>query len=153
MAIMLSEAYAIHEARLREGFTDYGEIFRDRVALAALISASDYVQALRCRRELAAEFATAMANLDIVITAATPNEAPAIDAIPKFAIFERPSLTMPFNVTGMPAMSVCCGYTSAGLPLAFQLAGKPFDEATVLRIAHAYEKATPWRSRRPQLTP
>jgi aspartyl-tRNA(Asn)/glutamyl-tRNA(Gln) amidotransferase subunit A len=152
MAIMLSEAYAIHEAYLRERFTDYGEIFRDRMALAALIAASDYVQALRRRRELAAEFATAMADLDVVITAATPNEAPPIDAIPKFAIFERPSLTMPFNVTGAPAMSVCCGYTPAGLPLAFQLAGKPFDEATVLRVAHAYEKATPWRSRRPQLT-
>ena len=60
-------------------------------------------------------------------------------------------LTMPFNVTGSPAMSVCCGYSPAGLPLAFQLVGKPFDEATVLRAAHAYEKATPWRSVRPQL--
>src|SRR5271169_6458198 len=62
--------------------------------------------------------------------------APAIDAIGKFATFERPMLTMPFNVTGTPAMSVCCGYSAAGLPLAFQLAGKPFDEATVLRAAH-----------------
>jgi aspartyl-tRNA(Asn)/glutamyl-tRNA(Gln) amidotransferase subunit A len=60
-------------------------------------------------------------------------------------------LTMPFNVTGTPAMSVCCGYSAAGLPLAFQLAGKPFEEAAVLRAAHAYEKATPWRSVRPRL--
>jgi aspartyl-tRNA(Asn)/glutamyl-tRNA(Gln) amidotransferase subunit A len=149
--IMLAEGYAIHEANLRERFTDYGEAFRQRMALAALIGGGDYVQAVRRRRELMNEFTTAMADLDLVITAAAPSEAPAMDAVGKFAIFERPSLTMPFNVTGVPAMSVCCGYTSSGLPLAFQLAGKPFDEATVLKLAHAYEKATPWRSTRPRL--
>src|SRR5262252_8337591 len=149
--IMLTEAYAIHQATLRDRFTDYGEAFRDRMALAALISGGDYVQAVRRRRELIAEFTAAMANLDLAVTAAAPGEAPAIDAVPKFAIFERPMLTMPFNVTGTPAMSVCCGYSTAGLPLAFQLAGKPFDESTVLRAAHAYEKATTWRSVRPRL--
>jgi len=149
--IMLAEGYAIHEQNLRERFVDYGEAFRDRMALAALITGADYVQSVRRRRELAAEFAQALADLDLVITAAAPSEAPAIDAVGKFAIFERPSLTMPFNVTGSPAMSVCCGYTTAGLPLAFQLAGKPFDEAIVLKLAHAYEKATPWRSIRPPL--
>jgi aspartyl-tRNA(Asn)/glutamyl-tRNA(Gln) amidotransferase subunit A len=152
MIIMLAEGYAIHEANLRERFVDYGEAFRDRMALAALITGADYVQAVRRRRELVAELATAMADLGLVMTAAAPSEAPAIEAVSKFAIFERPSLTMPFNVTGSPAMSVCCGYTAAGLPLAFQLAGKPFDEATVLKLAHAYEKATPWRSIRPRLT-
>ena len=151
MVIMLAEGYAIHEANLRERFVDYGEAFRERMALAALITGADYVQAVRRRRELAAELATAMADLDLVMTAAAASEAPAIEAVGKFAIFERPSLTMPFNVTGSPAMSVCCGYTPAGLPLAFQLAGKPFDEATVLKLAHAYEKATPWRSIRPRL--
>src|SRR6266478_5998418 len=148
--IMLAEGYAIHEATLRERFGDYGEAFRDRMALAALITGADYVQAVRFRRELVAEFATTMADLDLVVTAAAPSEAPAIDSVSKFALFERPSLTMPFNVTGSPAMSVCCGYTDAGLPLAFQLAGKPFDEATVLKAAHAYERATPWRSIRPR---
>jgi len=151
LTIMLAEAYAIHEATLRERFVDYGEAFRDRMALATLISGSDYVQALRLRRELVAEFTTAMADLDLVLTAAAPSEAPTFDAVSKFAIFERPSLTMPFNVTGSPAMSVCCGYTDTGLPLAFQLVGKPFDEATVLNAAHAYERGTSWRSIRPRL--
>ena len=149
--IMLAEGYAIHEATLRERFADYGEAFRDRMVLATLISGGDYVQAVRRRRELVAEFAAVMADLDLVMTAAAPSEAPVIEAVGKFAIFERPSLTMPFNVTGAPAISVCCGYTSTGLPLAFQLAGKPFDEAAVLKLAHAYEKATPWRSIRPRL--
>ncbi len=149
--IMLAEGYAIHEENLRRRFTDYGEIFRGRMALAGLITAADYVQALRRRRQLIAELDRAMAGLDLLMTAAAPSEAPPIDAVPKFAIFERPLMTMPFNVTGSPAMSVCCGFTEAGLPLSFQLIGKRFEDATVLRLAHAYEEATPWRQRRPQL--
>jgi aspartyl-tRNA(Asn)/glutamyl-tRNA(Gln) amidotransferase subunit A len=151
MAIMQCEAYSIHEANLRSRFTDYGEIFRDRMVLAALLTGADYVQALRRRRELVDELDQAMANLDIVMTAAAPSEAPPIDAVPKFGLIERPSLTIPFNVTGSPAMSVCCGYTEAGLPLSFQIVGRRFADATVLRLAHAYEQATPWRGRRPAL--
>src|SRR5881392_1566915 len=151
VTIMLSEAYAIHEANLRARFTDYGEIFRDRMVLAGLITAADYVQALRRRRELVAELDRAMADLDLVMTAAAPSEAPPIDQVPKFAILERPSLTIAFNVTGSPAMSVCCGFTDAGLPLSFQIVGKRFEDATVLRAAHAYEQATPWRDLRPNL--
>jgi Asp-tRNA(Asn)/Glu-tRNA(Gln) amidotransferase A subunit family amidase len=150
-AILNAEAYAIHEANLRTRFTDYGEIFRDRMALAGLITGADYVQALRRRRELVDELDQAMADLDLVMTAAAPTEAPPIDGVPKFAILDRPSLTMPFNVTGSPAMSVCCGFGDGGLPLSFQIVGKRFDDATVLRLAHAYEQATPWRGRRPAL--
>jgi aspartyl-tRNA(Asn)/glutamyl-tRNA(Gln) amidotransferase subunit A len=152
IVIMLAEGFAIHEATLRQRFTDYGEAFRDRMALAALITGADYVQAVRLRRELVAELAAAMTDLDLVMTAAAPSEAPTFETVSKFALFERPSLTMPFNVTGSPAMSVCCGYTPTNLPLAFQLAGKPFDEATVLKVAHAYERATSWRSVRPRLS-
>ncbi|MGE5271423.1 MAG: amidase [Thiohalocapsa sp.] len=151
MTIMQAEAYAIHEHHLQTRFADYGEIFRDRMVLAGLVTAGDYVQALRRRRELAAELDRAFADLDLVMTAAAPSEAPKIDEVGKFAMFERPSLTIPFNVTGTPAMSVCCGYTESGLPLSFQIVGRRFDDATVLRAAHAYEQATPWRERRPTL--
>src|SRR5436190_23416952 len=99
VTIMLSEAYAIHEANLRRRFTDYGEIFRDRMALAGLITAADYVQALRRRRELVDELDRAMADLDLVMTAAAPSEAPPIDSVGKFTTLALPSLTMPFNVT------------------------------------------------------
>jgi aspartyl-tRNA(Asn)/glutamyl-tRNA(Gln) amidotransferase subunit A len=149
--ILNAEAYAVHEANLRTRFTDYGEIFRDRLVLAGLIAGADYVQALRRRRELVDELDRAMVDLDLVMTAAAPSEAPPIDAVGKFAIMERPSLTMPFNVTGSPAMSVCCGFSDAGLPLSFQIVGKRFADAIVLRLAHAYEEATPWRGRRPAL--
>jgi aspartyl-tRNA(Asn)/glutamyl-tRNA(Gln) amidotransferase subunit A len=149
--IMMAEAYAIHEANLRTRFTDFGEAFRGRMALAGLFTAADYVQATRRRRELVDELDKATAGLDLVMTAATPSEAPKIDEVGKFALLERPSLTMPFNVTGSPAMSVCCGFTDTGLPLSFQIVGKRFDDATVLRAADAYERATPWRDRRPSL--
>ena len=150
--IMMCEAYAIHEANLKTRFTDFGEIFRDRMALAGLWTGADYIQAVRRRRELVDELDRAMAGLDLVMTAAAPTEAPKIDEVPKFAIMERSSLTMPFNVTGTPAMSVCCGYTTdTGLPLSFQIVGKRFADATVLRAADAYERATPWRARRPTL--
>ncbi|HEY1796305.1 MAG TPA: amidase [Stellaceae bacterium] len=149
--IMLCEAYAIHEENLRTRFTDYGKFFRSRMALAGLITGADYVQALRRRRELIAELATAMTDLDLVVTASATSEAPPIDSVGAFSIMERPLLTMPFNVTGSPAMSICCGFTESGLPLSIQLVGKRFDDATVLKVAHAYEQATPWRERRPSL--
>src|SRR5207302_3531130 len=145
------EAYAIHEATLRRRFTDFGENFRDRMVLGGLVTGADYVQALRRRRELVAELDQAMADLDIVMTAAAPSEAPPIDQVPKFTLFERPSLTIAFNLTGCPAMSVCCGYAESGLPLSLQMVGKRFADATVVRLAHAYEQATPWRGRRPEL--
>ena len=78
-----------------------------------------------------------------------PNEAAKIDAVPKWDLFDQPSFMMPFNVAGYPAMSICSGYGAGGLPVAIQLVGKPFQEATVLRIADAFEKATPFRDRRP----
>jgi aspartyl-tRNA(Asn)/glutamyl-tRNA(Gln) amidotransferase subunit A len=57
----------------------------------------------------------------------------------------------PFSLTGAPALSVCAGFTGSGLPLSIQIAGRPFDDAKVLRVGHAYERATPWRERRPAL--
>ena len=57
----------------------------------------------------------------------------------------------PFSLTGAPALSVCAGYNAAGLPLSLQIAGRPFEDANVLRVGHAYERATPWRERRPVL--
>jgi aspartyl-tRNA(Asn)/glutamyl-tRNA(Gln) amidotransferase subunit A len=65
-------------------------------------------------------------------------------------MFQVPNFTIPFNVTGLPAIAVCTGFGPAGLPLGIQIAGKPFAEAMVLRVAHAYEKVTSWRTQRPE---
>ena len=149
--IMITEAYALHEPWLRTRRGEYGELFRDRVSLAALVSGADYQQAQRKRRELCVAVAGAMRGYDLLLTAAAPGEAPPIDAVPKWSSFDRPGFTMPFNVTGQPALTVCAGYGERGLPVAIQLAGRPFTEATVLAAGHAYETAHPWRQRRPAL--
>ena len=94
-----------------------------------------------------------MADLDIIVSASQPGEAGKIADVAKakWANMEKPSFTMPFNVTGFPAISVCTGFGDGGLPVSIQLAGKPFSEPTLFRAAHAYETATPWRQKRPAM--
>ena len=74
-----------------------------------------------------------------------------IEEVRALAFYEKASLTTPANVSGHPALSVCCGYTGAGLPMGLQLVGRRFDEATLLKLGDAYERATPWRQQRPAL--
>ncbi len=150
--ILTAEAYAVHEPWLKQRFNDYGELLRDRLAFGALLRAPEYVQALRRRRVLCLEMREAMADLDILITASAPAEAPKINEVPKWGMFEKPNFTMPFNLTGLPALSLCTGYGVGGLPVSMQIVGKPFAEATVFRAGHAYETATAWRSRRPAMS-
>jgi len=150
--ILTAEAYAVHEPWLKERFNDYGELLRDRLAFGALLRASDYVQALRRRRVLCLEMRDAMADLDLLITASAPAEAPKITDVPKWGMLEKPTFTMPFNLTGLPALSLCSGYGDGGLPVSIQIVGKPFAEATVFRAGHAYETATNWRSKRPAMS-
>ena len=146
--IMLAEAYAMHEKDFRERSQDFGHHMFARIALGAFLSAADYVEAMRQRRELAVEFASAIEGCDAVISANATGPAPRIDGIPTFATFERASYTGPYNLTGSPALSVPIGFED-GLPLAFQIAGKPFDEAGVIRVGHAFERATEFHRRRP----
>ena len=149
--IMVTEAFTLHGPWMRERFMDYGELFRDRVSLAATVSGPDMIQATRRRRVLCREMAAAMDNLDIIVSASQPGEAPRIDSVPKWANMEKPSFTMPFNVTGFPAISICTGFGEGGLPVAVQLAGKPFTEPMLFRAAHAYETAMTWRAKRPAM--
>src|SRR6476660_6979531 len=149
--LMINEAFALHAPWMRKHFHDYCELFRDRVVLAATVSGPDIVQATRRRRVLCQEMASAMADLDIIVSASQPGEAPKIAHLPKWVNMEKPSFTMPFNVTGFPAISICTGFGEGGLPVSIQLAGKPFSEPTLFRAAHAYETATPWRSKRPAM--
>ncbi|MGE0723050.1 MAG: amidase [Alphaproteobacteria bacterium] len=149
--VMLSEALAIHERDLDRHPERFGWILRDRMLLARFLSAADYVQALRLRRVLAAEMEALLARSDVVVVAGAWTAAPRIDEVPPYYLFRRPLLTAPFNVTGHPAVAVCCGFSSGGLPLGMQIAGRRFDEATVLKVADAYERATPWRRRRPAM--
>ncbi len=147
-----TELYAVHEPALRTQLADFGEDFLGRTLGALLISGADYVQASRWRRVLIAEMAPLYAKYDVLVTA-SPGPAPRLDAWRTISFWQRPSLTTPFNVTGGPALAQCIGFTQDGLPLSMQIVGRPFDDATVLRVGHAYEAATSWRTRRPTLDP
>jgi aspartyl-tRNA(Asn)/glutamyl-tRNA(Gln) amidotransferase subunit A len=153
VTIAESELLAVHEHALRTRPGDFGEDFLGRVLPAVLIGARDYVQAQRERRCILAEMAPVYANYDVLVTAAAGGSAPRLGTWRTIEFWRRPSLTTPFNVTGGPALAQCMGFSSGGLPLSMQIAGRPFDDAMVLRVAHAFEMATPWRKRRPRLDP
>lgn len=151
--VLIAEAFTLHEPWMRERFGDYGELLRDRMAFGGLIAATDYVQALRMRRELCAATTAAMEGVDLIVTAGAPAEAPRIDDVPKWDNLARPGFTAPFNLTGWPAMSVCSGFGVGGLPVSVQVAAKPFQEALLFRAAHAFEQAAGLRAKRPAVAP
>ena len=149
--ISMVERASAYEEWARTRLDGFGERVQRRLMLGALVSGVDYVQAVRRRRELRDQLRDAMRGLDVVLTAAAPGEAPKMDAIPRWDVFDRPSFTIPFNVSGYPAMSVCSGFGPTGLPLSLQIVGKPFQEATVFQVADAFEKSTSFRSKRPAM--
>jgi len=153
VTIAESELLAVHEQALRTRPSDFGEDFLGRVLPAVLISGRDYVQAQRERRRILAEMEPVYADFDVLVTATAGAPAPRLGTWRTIEFWKRASLTTPFNVTGGPALAQCIGFSSNGLPLSMQVVGRPFDDATVLRAAHAYEKATPWRTKRPHLDP
>jgi len=149
--ISITERAAAYEEWARTRLGEFSERVRSRLMLGAFVTGVDYVQAVRRRRELRAELQSAMKGLDVVLTATQPAEAAKIDAVPKWDLFAGPNFTMPFNVSGYPAISVCAGFGAGDLPVAIQLVAKPFQEPTLFRVADAFEKATPFRDRRPAI--
>lgn len=141
MTLLLGEAFAVHGPWVRTQREKYGEILRERLLLGALVTGEHIIAAQRLRRVLAEKVAAVMREVDLLLTAAALGEAPRIDAVDRWIGFKSPSLTIPFNLTGQPAMTVCAGLGEGGLPVAIQLAGRPWEDATVLRAAHAYEQA------------
>lgn len=154
-----AEFYAIHQQDWLARAQDYGASLRLRAIEGAMIPAVDYIQAQRVRRKLATEMDALFDDLDVVVSAANFRPAPRIEtkgagqpeAQHTGPHKSRPNPTQVFNVTGNPAISVCTGFNDQGLPLAMQIAGRAFHEATVLRVAHAFETATPWRDKRPNI--
>ncbi|MGH7115510.1 MAG: amidase family protein, partial [Stellaceae bacterium] len=102
--IMLAEAYALHEKDFQERPQDFGHHMFARIALGAFLTAADYVEATRQRRELCLEFARALSQVDVAVAANATGPAPRIDTLPTFGTFERASYTGPFNLTGSPAL-------------------------------------------------
>src|ERR1700676_498557 len=104
----------------------------------AFLSAETYVNAHRERARLTGVIARAMENVDVLMTPTRHIVAPVL------GIYDSsvgPSLTRPFNLTGYPALSICNGFTSAGLPISLQIGGRPFEDHIVLKTGDAFEKA------------
>ncbi|MBT9289719.1 amidase [Prosthecodimorpha staleyi] len=149
--ISRSEAYAIHEQYLTKTPELYGAIARQRISMGALVRAPDYVNALRLRGELIRELAAVMTTVDVIVTPTTPDPAPLLGEVAAFMSKRKSLFSRAFNVTGSPALSTPSGFSSDGLPLSMQIVGRPFQDDLVLKVGHAYEKATAWRDRRPVL--
>ena len=146
--IAISELFTIHAADLRTRPELFGASLRYRIIAGGLVRAEDYIQAMRLRTELARSLQAVLSTVDLLML---PTSEPAgkLEPVHPSTLFTRPSLTAAFNVGGNPALSVCSGFDARGLPFSLQIVGRLFDEPTVLRAGDAYEKATPWRNKRP----
>src|SRR6266436_2535262 len=157
-AVLAPEAYAYHEEWLKTRAAEYGEDVRQRLRVGAFVTGAEYLKGQRLRTLLKNEVDAALAKLDVLLAPTTPFEATAVGQnevrIGDQGLPVRGSLirfTRPFNLTGHPAASVPCGFTADGLPMGLQIVGRPFDEATVLRVADAYQRITDWHTRRPPM--
>ena len=157
--IARAESAAVHARIARERPHELQPAVRARLEIGFHITAHDYLQALRLRSRYTRAFvAEVFAETDALLAPVIPEPAPALDAVKAGTVEEVVArmgrfsrLTRPFNGLGLPALSVPCGFSPGGRPLALQVVGRPFDEATVLRLGHAYERATDWVARRPPL--
>jgi aspartyl-tRNA(Asn)/glutamyl-tRNA(Gln) amidotransferase subunit A len=156
-AIELASSTAYHHASLRSGVTDrFQPDVRLLVEIGRYVTGADYLRAEQMRRVLMEDSRRILADVDVLVGPTTPltawpvgAEAVEIGGAPESVLAASWRLTYPFNLTGMPAVSVPCGLDADGLPIGLQIAGRAFDEGTVLRAAHAYERAHGWASRRP----
>lgn len=156
-AIIAAEAAALHSNWLRERPQDYSDQVRARLEIGAGVTATQYLNALRLRdAALKAWLAEVMSKVDAVhapvVAFATPTIAETdvgggAKMTELLALVTR--LMRPVNFLGLPSLAVPCGFQPHGLPCGFQLIGRPFDEGLLLRLGHAYQRATDWHTRRP----
>ncbi len=145
-----ADAAAFHQERLESHPELFGADVRQRLETGAAFTSTEYVLARRTQSLLRHQFSRFFEDFDILLTPTTPVAAPPIegpDAVEQARLLTR--FTAPFNLTGLPALSLPCGFTRPGLPVGLQIVARPWAEATVLRAAFAYEQATEWHLRQP----
>lgn len=158
--ISLAEALHVHEAAgyFPQRAADYSEEVRQRIEAGGKVPANRYLAGFDVRKRLVAEFDAAFQDVHAIVAPTVPVPAPPVGAesvqVAGEEIDTRRALvghSRPANFTGLPAISIPCGFTREGLPVGLQLIGRAFDEATLLRIAHSYEQANDWRASHPKL--
>ncbi len=157
--IIQSEAATYHLPKLRNNWEQLSTKLRARLLPGLAVTADIYLNAQRARALVVQQCLELMQDVDVLLSPTEPVGAPRIDD--EFVTIQGRTegvvntltrLTRPFNLTGFPAISVPCGFTAEGLPVGLQLASRPWEEATLLRAAFAYEQATEWHTKRPALT-
>jgi aspartyl-tRNA(Asn)/glutamyl-tRNA(Gln) amidotransferase subunit A len=153
-SLQLAESYAYHKQKATQTPELYQPETLRRILAGANISAADYIRSRRELQQARRSIGDSFANIDLLITPTTPMPAPAIADLRANPDNLRPAElnllrnTRPFNVWGLPTISLPCGFTKSGLPIGLQIAGTHWREDLVLRLAHAYEQATPWHEAR-----
>ncbi|MGH7888441.1 MAG: amidase, partial [Candidatus Binatia bacterium] len=147
--ILICEAYAYHEKTMQETPMKFGSSVRRRILEGAFLSATDYLTAQRARAVLNKQICANFAAVDVFAVPGAARPPEAFDASDPNEQNMRPSFTNPFNLTGLPAISVPCGFTDGNLPAGIQFVAPAFAEATCFRVAYAYEQATEWHEKKP----
>lgn len=157
--IMLPEASAYHRTMLRESPELYTADVRILLELGNLVTATDYLQAQRVRTLMQRAVAEMYQRIDVLIAPTLPIPAARSgeevhtwpDGTVEALVMAYARFTSFGNVTGLPTLNLPCGFSKDGLPIGMQISGRPLDEKTLLRAGLAYEKATTWHQRHPEL--
>jgi len=154
--ITADEALVYHEKWLEHKSEDYGEEVRSRLELSRKSPATAYIRAQQDRLNYSEKLTEALGNVHMLLTPTLPVVAPLMDQKEvkigksnedvRLALL---SLTRPGNLSGLPAISIPCGFSPEGLPVGLQLIGGRLGEATLMRAAYAYEQATSWHHQFP----
>jgi len=158
-AIELSSSTAYHDQSLRAGrVMQFTPDVRTLVEIGRLVTGPDYLKAEQYRSALMEEYRKVFEQVDVVIGPTTPITAwksgewtVQVGGKPESVLAASWRFTYPYNLTGLPALSVPCGFDRDGLPIGMQIAGRPFDETTVLRVGYAYERSHEWANKMPPL--
>jgi len=152
LTILFVEAAAFHREWTARRPDGYSPAVLERLKMGALIPGVDYLHAQRARRAFRDRLARVFDEVDVLVTPTSPTPAHEFsEEVPGRDFTPYIRRTGPFNLTGYPALSIPCGYSPDGLPLGLQLVGRSFEEAVLLRVAHAYQRVTDWHTRRPAL--
>jgi aspartyl-tRNA(Asn)/glutamyl-tRNA(Gln) amidotransferase subunit A len=156
---MMSEAYAYHEPDLKTRPDLYGKYTRRSFQTAVFFTAADFVQAQRLRPLIRAECAAAFGDrsdasgnaVDVLIMPTHLGLPPTFEGYDPDSLISSPGFMPIWNLTGLPAMSIPCGFSANGLPIGMQVVGRPFDEPTIFKVADGYQQITDWHLRVPPI--
>jgi aspartyl-tRNA(Asn)/glutamyl-tRNA(Gln) amidotransferase subunit A len=152
--IYYNEHFAAHKSEAKTVIKHAATSRRARTYIGLLTSAADYIQAQRVRSRVKRECAEVFGKVDLLALPCQLGTAPLIEDVdPLDTLYKHlaPEFHAPFNLAGLPAISIPCGFSRSNLPVALQLVGKPFEEATVLRAAFTYQQHAKLYERRPPI--